>query len=220
MTEISPELLLSAYAEGIFPMAEDRKDPTLFWVDPELRGILPFETFHVPRRLQKTIRQEPYELRIDTAFRDVMINCAESSQGRSSTWISDRIIDLYSNLHTLGYAHSVECWKEDRLVGGLYGVSIGRAFFGESMFSKATDASKIALVYLVARLHYGGYKLLDTQFVTEHLRQFGAVEIPRTDYKEILETAVHSEISSPAIFSSMSITATASDILQSINQMS
>lgn len=220
MTEISPELLLSAYAEGVFPMAEDRKDPTLFWVDPELRGILPFDTFHVPKRLQKTIRQEPYELRFDTAFRDVMVHCAASSQGRPSTWISDRIIDLYSNLHSLGHAHSVECWDGDRLVGGLYGVSLGRAFFGESMFSRETDASKIALVYLVARLHHGGYKLLDTQFVTEHLRQFGAVEIPRSEYKGILESAVHSELSSPATFSSMSTAATASDILQSISQMS
>ncbi len=220
MTEISPELLLAAYAEGIFPMAEDSNDPTLYWVDPDLRGILPLNSFHVPRRLAKTIRQGVFEIKIDHNFQGTMRACAESNKIRPSTWISERIIDLYTNLHELGYAHSIECWREGELAGGLYGVSLGGVFFGESMFSRIADASKVALVYLVARLINGGYMLLDTQFVTDHLIQFGAIEIARSEYKALLEEAVYSDAASSAAFMSMSKDALPSEILQSINQTS
>ncbi|MDE1174659.1 MAG: leucyl/phenylalanyl-tRNA--protein transferase [Parvibaculaceae bacterium] len=190
MSELDPETLLRAYAYGVFPMAESRDDPQLFWIDPEERGVLPLDDFHLPARLARTIRHDPYEVRIDSAFREVMLACAESAPGRQGTWINDRLITLYSALFARGHAHSVECWQDGRLVGGLYGVSLGAAFFGESMFSRETDASKVALVWLVARLKTGGYMLLDTQFVTEHLRQFGATEIPRERYRARLRIAV------------------------------
>ncbi len=190
MSELDPETLLRAYAYGVFPMAESRDDPQLFWIDPEERGILPLDDFHLPSRLARTIRHNPYEIRIDSAFREVMLACAESAPGRQGTWINDRLITLYSALFARSHAHSVECWQDGRLVGGLYGVSLGAAFFGESMFSRETDASKVALVWLVARLKVGGYTLLDTQFVTEHLRQFGATEIPRERYRARLRIAV------------------------------
>jgi leucyl/phenylalanyl-tRNA--protein transferase len=182
--------LLRCYAMGHFPMANDRHDPTIYLINPERRGILPLEAFHVPRSLRRAIRRQRFELTVDTAFPTVIRACAESTEERPRTWLNDELIDLYVDLHKRGYAHSVETREEGRLVGGLYGVSLGAAFFGESMFSKRTDASKVALVELVARLGVGGYELLDTQFVTDHLRRFGAVEIPRAAYRERLTRAV------------------------------
>jgi leucyl/phenylalanyl-tRNA--protein transferase len=187
---LTPELLLRTYAAGIFPMAESADDPTVFWVEPEMRGILPLDRFHVSRRLQRTLRQAPFDVRVDTAFDVVVATCAEPAADRPSTWINDQIRDLYAGLHRLGHAHSVECWRDDVLVGGLYGVNLGGAFFGESMFSRATDASKIALCHLVARLRRSGFRLLDTQFQTEHLTQFGVIEVPRESYRELLEDAL------------------------------
>jgi leucyl/phenylalanyl-tRNA---protein transferase len=187
---LSPEILLRAYASGIFPMAETADDPELFWVDPKRRGIIPLDAFHVPRRLRRIVRQNVFTIRCDTAFEAVMRGCAESSDKRPNTWINDEILELYTGLFARGAAHSVECWHEGELVGGLYGVSLGAAFFGESMFSRVTDASKVALVHLVARLRYGRYRLLDTQFVTPHLVQFGAIEITRARYHRLLEEAL------------------------------
>jgi leucyl/phenylalanyl-tRNA--protein transferase len=187
---LTPELLLRTYAAGIFPMAENAADPTVFWVDPEMRGILPLEHFHVPRRLQRTLKGNPFEMGVDRAFEEVVAACAETQPERPTTWINAEIRNLYKGLADLGHAHSVECWKDDKLVGGLYGVTLGGAFFGESMFSKARDASKVALCYLVARLRRGGFRLLDTQFVTEHLAQFGVIEIPRDAYRKKLEAAL------------------------------
>ena len=197
--ELTPELLLRAYAIGIFPMSEGADDPDLFWVDPERRGILPLEAFHVPRRLKKTIRRGTFEIRSDTDFEAVMRGCAEEHPGRPSTWINVSILRLYRALHERGHAHSVEAWHDGVLVGGLYGVSLGAAFFGESMFSRVPDASKVALVHLVARLVAGGFKLLDTQFVTAHLAQFGAIEIPRAAYRRRLATALRTEASYPTV---------------------
>jgi leucyl/phenylalanyl-tRNA--protein transferase len=190
MAGLSPEILLRAYAVGLFPMAERHDDPTLYWIDPEKRGILPMDQFHVPKRLARTIRNCPYDVRCDTAFASVIRRCAEPGTGRGETWINDEIVRLYIDLHELGRAHSVECWQDGALVGGLYGVALGGAFFGESMFSRARDASKIALVHLVARLRKGGFTLLDTQFVTKHLSQFGAVEIHRSGYRQLLAQAL------------------------------
>ncbi|MEO5337703.1 MAG: leucyl/phenylalanyl-tRNA--protein transferase [Magnetospirillum sp. WYHS-4] len=188
---IPPEILLRAYASGVFPMAETRDDPDFFWVDPKRRGILPLDAFHVPRRLKRTLRQAPFEVRCDGAFSAVVRACAESpGPNRRETWINRTIEESYAELHALGFAHSVECWREGELVGGLYGVSLGGAFFGESMFSRVEDASKVALVHLAIRLRLGGYVLLDIQFVTEHLKRFGAVEIPARDYLERLEAAL------------------------------
>ncbi len=189
-TPLTPDLLLRIYAAGIFPMAEDADDPTLYWVDPEMRGILPLDRFHVSRKLQRTLRRNPFEMRCDTAFDEVVAACARARFQRPSTWINGEIRRLVSELHRMGHAHSVESWQDGALVGGLYGVSLGGAFFGESMFSTATDASKIALCHLVARLRRGGYRLLDTQFVTEHLTQFGAIEIPRAEYQALLTDAL------------------------------
>ncbi len=182
--------LLACYRRGVFPMADARDDPQLFLVDPDRRGILPLDAFHVPKRLQRTVRQDPFRIRTDTAFTRVMEKCAESARGREGTWINSAIINLYSALHKDGYAHSVECWDGDNLVGGLYGVAIGGAFFGESMFSRATDASKIALVHLVARLIQGRFTLLDAQFHNPHLEQFGLLEIPRAEFKSRLKAAL------------------------------
>src|SRR5207248_1626844 len=179
------------YAAGIFPMAEAAGDPELFWVDPNRRGILPLDAFHVPRRLKRVLRQDRFAVRADTAFAAVIRGCAEASETRPGTWINEEIVRLYSALFQRGAAHSVECWQEGELVGGLYGVSLGAAFFGESMFSRVTDASKIALVDLVARLRRGGYRLLDTQFLTPHLAQFGAIEITRARYHRLLAEALN-----------------------------
>jgi leucyl/phenylalanyl-tRNA---protein transferase len=193
VSEITPEVLLRAYACGIFPMAESADDPSLFWVEPEMRGVIPIRSFHVTSRLARTVRSDIFAVTVDKAFKAVVAGCATPQPGRPDTWINKRIRDLYIGLHELGHAHSVEVWQNDDLVGGLYGVNLGRAFFGESMFHRARDASKVALVYLVARLIAGGFELLDTQYVTEHLRSFGAVEIPRRRYKSLLENALEGE---------------------------
>ena len=190
MIALTPDLLLRAYAAGIFPMAEDAGDTEVFWVDPEQRGVLPLDRFHLPHRLRRTLRHEPFELRCDSAFAAVVEGCAEARPDRPKTWINDEIVRLYTALFERGHAHSVECWMEGRLVGGLYGVTLGGAFFGESMFSRVTDASKVALAHLVARLKLGGFRLLDTQFVTEHLQQFGAIEISRGQYHRRLAQAL------------------------------
>jgi len=190
---LTPEIVLRAYAEGVFPMAERREDPELYWVSPEWRGIIPLDAFHIPKRLARTVRSDRFAVTSDAAFRDVMLACAEPKPGREQSWINSEIIRLYTALHASGHAHSVECWREGKLVGGLYGVSLGAAFFGESMFSRETDASKVALVHLVARLIEGGYTLLDTQFLTEHLARFGTTEIPRTEYLTLLRRAIARE---------------------------
>lgn len=190
---LTPELLIRAYAAGIFPMSERRDDPEVFWVDPKMRGILPLDDFHIPKRLRRTVRQNRFEIRCDHAFPAVIAACAQSGKGRQDTWINAEIEQAVIELHQMGYAHSVECWRDGELLGGLYGIALGAAFFGESMFSRATDASKIALVHLVARLRLGGFRLLDTQFVTEHLKRFGAIEIPARDYLRYLEDALKFE---------------------------
>jgi len=187
---LTPDLLLAAYAQGVFPMAERRDDPSLYWISPEERGIIPLDGFHISRRLARTVRSDRFEVRIDTVFADVMRACAEPSPGREDTWINDEILGAYTALHARGHAHSVECWREGELVGGLYGVSLGAAFFGESMFTRERDASKVALVHLVARLIRSSFSLLDAQFMTEHLARFGAVAIARTDYMGRLAAAV------------------------------
>ncbi|CCD94213.1 leucyl, phenylalanyl-tRNA-protein transferase [Bradyrhizobium sp. ORS 375] len=189
-SEITPEVLLRAYACGIFPMAESADDPSLFWVEPELRGVIPLDGFRVASRLARTVRSDAFTVTVNQAFKAVMDGCAEPQPGREDTWINRRIRELYSGLYALGHCHSVECWQDGELVGGLYGVSLGRAFFGESMFHRTRDASKVALVHLVARLIAGGFELLDTQYVTEHLKTFGAVEIPRRRYTVLLEKAL------------------------------
>ncbi|NQV45829.1 MAG: leucyl/phenylalanyl-tRNA--protein transferase [Rhodospirillales bacterium] len=197
-SKLTAELVLRAYAAGIFPMAESHDDPTVFWVDPRVRGVLPLETFHVPRSLRKIIRRGDFDVRCDTAFADVVELCAETNGERQETWINEEIRRAYIELHQRGFAHSVECWRDGVLVGGLYGVSLGCAFFGESMFSREANASKVALAHLVARLRMANYRLLDTQFVTEHLRQFGAVEIPCRIYLERLEEAIRYQTVFPA----------------------
>jgi leucyl/phenylalanyl-tRNA--protein transferase len=199
MVQLTPELLLNAYAAGIFPMAEARDDPELYWIDPERRGILPLDAFHVPRSLRRTLRRDPFEIRVDSAFRTVVAHCAEATPDRPESWINDEIQAVYGALFDSGYAHSVECWQNDGLAGGLYGVAIGGAFFGESMFSRVVDASKVALVHLVARMTFGGYRLLDTQFVTAHLARFGAIEIPREDYRKRLRHALRAPARFPVL---------------------
>jgi leucyl/phenylalanyl-tRNA--protein transferase len=171
-------------------MGDARNDPNLFLVDPDMRGIIPLDGFHVPKRLMRKVKQEPFRVTVDQAFTRVMEMCAESAAGRESTWINSPILNLYSALHREGHAHSIECWDGDQLVGGLYGVALGGAFFGESMFSRATDASKIALVHLVAHLLEDGFVLLDAQFHNPHLEQFGLIEIPRADFKQLLKEAL------------------------------
>lgn len=192
-TALTPELVLAAYARGLFPMAEERDDPHLYWVSPELRGIIPLHNFHVPRRLARTIKSGRFTITSDRAFVQVMQACAAPAPGREQSWINAEIVRLYTALAASGHAHSVECWQDGTLVGGLYGVKLGAAFFGESMFSKATDASKVALAALVANMNRGGFTLLDTQFLTAHLARFGAVEIPRERYLTLLEKALGHE---------------------------
>jgi leucyl/phenylalanyl-tRNA--protein transferase len=191
--DITPEILLKAYAAGIFPMAEDADDPSLFWVEPRERGIIPLDRFHVPKRLARTVRSDVFEVRVDRDFDAVIAGCAAPGDDREKTWISRRIRELYGELFDAGYCHTVEVYRDKRLVGGLYGVRLKGAFFGESMFHTERDASKVALVHLVARLRRGGFSLLDTQFVTSHLAQFGAVEIPRHSYKQMLRAAMDHE---------------------------
>jgi leucyl/phenylalanyl-tRNA--protein transferase len=196
MPTLTPDLLLCAYASGLFPMANDRHDPTIHWIDPRRRGVLPLERFHQPKSLRKAVRRGRFEIHVDSAFAEVIEACAEVRPERPRTWLNDELIALYRALHRRGYAHSVESWMEGQLMGGLYGVSLGAAFFGESMFTRMRDASKVALVGLVERLCAGGYRLLDTQFVTDHLRQFGAIEMTREEYHRELRRA----LAAPAVF--------------------
>jgi len=214
--ELKPELLLRAYAVGIFPMAESRNDEEIHWIDPDFRGILPLEAIHVPRKLRQVIRRSPYEVRCDTAFDAVIRGCASPAPGRRDTWINRTIEQLYCDLHEMGFAHSVECWRDGALVGGLYGVALGAAFFGESMFSRVPNASKVALVHLAARLRKGGFRLLDTQFETPHLRQFGVIEIAREEYRAQLARAVRTPVQFPSELDSGELEA----FLQSITQTS
>lgn len=185
---LTPRLLLAAYCEGIFPMAHP--DGRIHWYDPDPRAILPLDQFHVPRRLARTVRAGKFELRVNTAFTAVIAACAAPAPDRAETWIDDRILNAYTELHHLGFAHSVECWQAGHLVGGLYGVAVQGLFAGESMFSRQTDGSKVALVHLVTLLRRGGFQLLDVQFMTDHLRQFGAVEIAAAAYKRRLRQAL------------------------------
>ena len=194
--ELTPAILRGAYCQGCFPMAEE--DGTVYWYDPDPRAIIPLDQFHVPRSLARRIRRGGFTVRYDAAFRQVMTRCAEPAPGRESTWISAELIEVYCRLHELGFAHSVETWIADELVGGIYGVSLGGLFAGESMFSRRTDASKIALVHLVQRLNERGYTLFDVQFTTPHLQRFGAVEIPRDQYKRRLMYALASDAASRA----------------------
>ena len=187
---LTPELLLRVYAAGVFPMAEDADDPTLHWVDPDERGVLPLDGFHVSRSLQRRLRRNPFDMRVDSAFDAVVAACAQARLDRPTTWINAEIRRLVSELHRMGHAHSVESWHDGQLVGGLYGIALKGAFFGESMFSRATDASKLALCHLVARLRHGGFVLLDTQFLTDHLAHFGTIEISREDYHARLSAAL------------------------------
>ncbi|GAB4239003.1 MAG: leucyl/phenylalanyl-tRNA--protein transferase [Methyloligellaceae bacterium] len=216
MVEITPQVLLKAYACGIFPMAESADDNALYWIEPEWRGILPLDEIHVPRRLARTIRQGKFEIRIDTDFDGVIAGCAGSRPGRRSTWINSRIRSLYRELFDLGHCHTVEAWRGGKLVGGLYGVHLAGAFFGESMFSLERDASKVALIHLVARLKYGGFTLLDTQFVTEHLMRFGAREVSREAFQGLLEDA----LAGSGDFFSLSTTASPESVLQLVSQTS
>jgi leucyl/phenylalanyl-tRNA---protein transferase len=193
LVDITPEVLLKAYACGIFPMAESAEDPALYWIEPERRGIIPLDRFHVPSRLARTVRCGRFDVLVDCDFDAVVAGCSEPKVGRSRTWINARIRNLYRKLYERGDCHTVEAYENGELAGGLYGVSLGRAFFGESMFHHTRDASKVALVHLVARLKAGGYRLLDTQFVTDHLRTFGAVEVSRPAYHKLLDAALVGE---------------------------
>lgn len=190
MTQITPELLLKAYAFGVFPMAKSRDEEEVYWVQPKERGVIPLDKFHIPKSLRKLLRKEVFEIRTDSAFTEVMLGCAESGPGREDTWINEQIIDLFSSLFDAGLAHSVEAWIDDQLVGGLYGLAMGSVFFGESMFTRHDNASKVTLCHLIAILKKGGYRLLDTQFITDHLTQFGAVEMPHKDYMQELGDAL------------------------------
>ncbi len=214
--EITPQVLLKAYACGIFPMAESAEDPGLYWIEPEARGILPLNRFHVPRRLARTVASDLYEIRVDHDFAAVIKGCAAAAPDRPKTWINARIRRLYGELFDLGHCHTIEAWENGELVGGLYGVRLGAAFFGESMFSRARDASKVALVHLVARLRRGGFRLLDTQFTTEHLKQFGAVDVDRRQYQHLLEKAIEGD----ADFYRLAGGATGDDALQAVSHTS
>lgn len=187
MSTITPHILLRAYAAGIFPMAESAEDNALYWVEPEERGVIPLDGLKISASLRKSVRRKLFEVRIDTDFAGVIAECAARTSERKSTWINTRIKSLYTQLHRMGCCHSVESWQDGKLVGGLYGVRIGAVFFGESMFSRRTDASKVALVHLVARLNFGGFKLLDAQFVNPHLERLGAVSLPKAEYHKIME---------------------------------
>ena len=216
MTTITPEILLKAYAAGIFPMAESADDETIYWIDPDHRGIIPLEGFHIPRRLRRTVRARRFEVRVDTAFTDVLDACAQSAPQRPTTWINDRIRALYGGLHELGHCHSVECWRGGRLVGGLYGVSLGSAFFGESMFSRETDASKLALAHLADHLLRQGFTLFDAQFLTPHLARLGAIEVGRAEYHRQLAEALRR----PADFAPKTRLATPQEVMQRRTQTS
>jgi leucyl/phenylalanyl-tRNA---protein transferase len=200
--EITPEVLLKAYACGIFPMAENAEDPALYWIEPEKRGVIPIDRFHVPSRLARTVRSDRFTVAINRDFDGVIDGCAESQPNRPRTWINERIRTLYRKLYERRHCHSIEAYEGDQLAGGLYGVTLGRAFFGESMFHHVRDASKVALVHLVARLLAGSFELLDTQYVTDHLKSFGAVEIPRRRYTALLDSAIRGE---PADFARLPV---------------
>jgi leucyl/phenylalanyl-tRNA---protein transferase len=193
MTSITPQILLKAYTAGIFPMAESAEDNALYWIEPEERGVIPLDGLHISHSLRKSVRKQRFEMRVDSAFASVMDSCAEKTLGRKTTWINSRIRALYNQLHKMGCCHSVESWRDGRLVGGLYGVRIGAAFFGESMFSRETDASKVALVHLVARLNAGRFKLLDAQFVNPHLLTLGVKAVPKARYHDLLGPALEGE---------------------------
>lgn len=196
MKRPTAEMLLAGYAQGIFPMAHPQEDGEVYWYAPDPRGLLPLEDFHCPSRLAQTVRQEPYDIKIDEAFEKVIRGCAEPrGEENQTTWISEGIIEAYTKLHRLGYAHSVEAWEEDRLVGGLYGVALGGLFAGESMFYRETDASKICLVHLVDRLEERDFDLLDVQWVNAHLEQFGAYEISREEYERRLRDVIDRDVS-------------------------
>ena len=216
MVALSPQMLLKAYALGVFPMAEGRDDPEIYWIDPEVRGVLPLESFHMARRLRRTLRHSAFSVRCDTDFDAVIKACAAPAPGRNDTWINNQIFHLNRQLFQMGFAHTVECWRDERLVGGLYGIAIGGAFFGESMFSVERDASKVALAHLVLRLKLGGFLLLDTQFVTPHLQRFGALEISRPEYRQRLARA----IAAPARFQGEVPPAAVAAFLQSTTQTS
>jgi leucyl/phenylalanyl-tRNA--protein transferase len=220
MTRIGPDELLKAYAAGIFPMARSATARDLFWVEPEERGVLPLDDFHIPRRLARTVRQDIFRVRINTAFERVIALCAEAAPDRPSTWISTKIRDLYTRLYEMGNAHSVEAYLGEELAGGLYGVSLGAAFFGESMFSRVRDASKVALVHLVAHLKRKGFTLLDAQFITEHLKQFGAIEISRADYRSRLSGCLASSCLGAGVFGNEPKSLSGVEALQSISQTS
>lgn len=214
--KITADVLLKAYAIGVFPMAESADDPGLFWIEPEQRGLLPLDEFHLPRRLARTIRAEPFDIRIDTDFDGVIEGCARPAKGRRKTWINARIRSLYRELFDLGHCHTVEAWRDGKLVGGLYGIALGSAFFGESMFSLERDASKVALAYLVARLKIGGFTLLDIQFTTEHLKRFGAYEVDREEYQQLLNKA----LALKADFHRLAGGGTSEDVLQAVSHTS
>ncbi len=214
--KITADVLLKAYAIGVFPMAESADDPGLFWIEPEQRGLLPLDDFHLPKRLARTIRAEPFEIRIDTDFDGVIEGCARPAKGRRKTWINARIRSLYRELFDLGHCHTVEAWRDGKLVGGLYGIALGSAFFGESMFSTERDASKVALVYLVARLKIGGFTLLDIQFTTDHLKRFGAYEVDRDEYQKALNKA----LALKADFHGLAGGGTSEEVLQAVNHTS
>ena len=216
MTSLTPDHVLAAYASGLFPMAESRDAEALFWVAPEQRGSLPLERFHLPRRLARTLKRTPYQITVDRAFGRVIRACASEKAGRETTWINHEIVELYSELHRRGFAHSIECWNNGVLVGGLYGLAIGAAFFAESMFHFADDASKLALAYLVARLIAGEYQLLDMQWLTDHLERFGGIEIPRQEYLKLLDVALRFE----GDFAGLPYDTPSSGILQLITQTS
>ena len=228
MIEITPQVLLKAYSCGSFPMAESADNNALYWIEPERRGILPLDAVHIPKSLARTIRRGGFEVKINNDFDAVIEGCAEPRAGRRSTWINGRIRSLYRELFALGHCHTVEVWQNGELTGGLYGVHIGRAFFGESMFSRARDASKIALVYLIARLKHGGFTLLDTQFITDHLERFGAVEISRQAFQQRLEDALNcsqgcsaadgrAAATSDGSFSALSDSTPPTDVLQLVS---
>ncbi|WP_174287033.1 leucyl/phenylalanyl-tRNA--protein transferase [Sphingomonas bacterium] len=198
MNRLDPQLVLGAYSIGVFPMADDRDAASVYWVEPKRRAVLPLDGLRLSKSLRKTIAADRFRVTIDTAFADIVMLCAESVEGRPETWINRGIEQAFGTLHAMGFAHSIECWDGDRLVGGLYGLALGRAFFGESMVSRATDASKVALAWLVARMRAGGFTLLDCQFQTSHLASLGAVEIDRADYCVLLDAALSGVVGASA----------------------
>ena len=216
MTKITKVLLINAYTNGVFPMAKTKSSNEIFWVDPEKRGIIPLKKFHLSKSLEKTIKSSPYVITFDKAFPEVIRACAMATKGRNETWINGQIVTLFETLSNHGLAHSIECWENNKLVGGLYGLALGGVFFGESMFHKSRDASKVALVYLVARLNKGGFKLLDSQFMTKHLKQFGALEITRHEYLKKLKNGLKVE----ADFYCLESNSSTNSILQLVTQIS